>query len=99
MAIFRFVAVVSIVLGLMLLGADVVTFLERGGEPHIRTLGETWALFGGVSAEAFNAAVAAAAPAALSEGIAAILGLPAFASLLVLGTGLAFAFRQGVELE
>jgi hypothetical protein len=99
MAIFRFVAVVLIVLGLMLLGADVVTMLERGEEPHIRTLGDVWALFSGLSVEAFNALIVEGVPAPVSEGIVAGLGLPAFACFLGLGVVLAFLFRQSVELE
>ena len=45
MAFFRFFALILIVLGLMLLGADVVTMLESGQEPVLRTLENVWALF------------------------------------------------------
>lgn len=94
MVMFRFVAVVLIVLGLMLLGADVVTMLERGGEPHLRTLAEVWALFSASGVEAFRTWTAQDFPAPLPDGIATILDLPAFTLFLILGVGLAFLFRQ-----
>ncbi len=98
MVVFRFVAVVLIVLGLMLLGADVVSMLERGGEPHLRTLAEVWALFSASGVEAFRTWIAQDFPAPFPDGIATILDLPAFAALLVLGVALAFLFRQSDEL-
>ncbi|MCE9523140.1 MAG: hypothetical protein K8S25_12010 [Alphaproteobacteria bacterium] len=98
MAVFRFMAVVLIVLGLMLLGADVVSMLERGGEPHVRSLFEIWALFSATGVEAFKAWVADGLPQPLPDGITTVLGLPAFGCFLVLGVGLAFLFRQSEEL-
>ena len=98
MAVFRFIAVVLIVLGLMLLGADVLTMLKQGGEPHVLTLAEVWALFSASGVEAFKAWVDAGLPQPLPDGIATILGLPAFACFLVLGVGLAFLFRQSEDL-
>ena len=99
MTVFRFFAVVSIVLGLMLLGADVVTMLERGGEPHVRTLAEVWALFSASGVAAFNAWIATGLPQPLPDGIATAMGLPAFACFLTLGVGLALVFRQSEELS
>jgi hypothetical protein len=99
MVVFRFIAVVSIVLGLMLRGADVVTMLERGDEPHVRTLGEVSALFGASGVEAFNAWIATGLPQPLSDGVATVVGLPAFVCFLVLGVVLAFLFRQSAELH
>jgi hypothetical protein len=98
MVVFRFVAVVLIVVALMLLGADVVSMLERGGEPHVRTLGEVWALFSATGAEAFRSWVPGAFPSPLNDGIITVLDLPAFAIFLVLGVGLAFLFRQSEDI-
>lgn len=99
MIIFRFIAVVLIVLGLMLLGADVVTMLERGAEPHVRTLAEIFALFGGPATDAPSAGLSEVLPQPVSDGITATLALPAFACFLGLGVVLAFLFRQTVEAE
>jgi hypothetical protein len=99
MIIFRFIAVVLIVLGLMLLGADVVTMLERGVEPHVRSLAEIFALFGGPATDAPGAGLGEVLPPSVAEGIAATMALPAFACFLGLGVVLAFLFRQTVEPE
>ena len=58
MAVFRFIALVLIVLGLMLLGADVVTMLERGAEPQLRSLENIWALFSASGVESFKVWIA-----------------------------------------
>lgn len=94
MAIFRFIALVLIVLGLMLLGADVVTMLESGGEPRIRTLENVWALFSASGAESFKAWLPDILPAPVPEGFATFLGLPAFAVFGVIGVVLAVIFRE-----
>ncbi len=97
MAVFRFVALILIVLGLMLLGADVVSMLEKGGEPHLRSLGEVFGLFSAGGAPAIGTWVAESLPAPLNEGVATILMFPAFAVFGVLGVLLAVLFREREE--
>ena len=46
MAIFRFLSLVLIVVALMLLGADVVTTLEKGGVTVVRSFDQILMLFG-----------------------------------------------------
>lgn len=99
MAVFRFVAVVLIVLGLMLLGADVVTMLERGAEPRVRTLAEIFALFGAPGTEAPGSGIAEVLPQPLADGLVTTLSLPAFACFLGVGVVLAFLCRQTVDVE
>jgi len=94
MAIFRFVALILIVLGLMLLGADVVTMLESGGEPHLRSVADVWGLFTATGVASFQAWIANALPSPLPDGIAAFLGLPAFAVFGAVGVILAVIFRE-----
>jgi cytochrome bd-type quinol oxidase subunit 2 len=94
MAMFRFIALVLIVLGLMLLGADVVTLLERGAEPHLRSLEDVWALFSASGVAAFKAWLPDLLPAPVPEGIATFLGWPAFAVFGVTGVILAVIFRE-----
>lgn len=98
MAVFRFIALVLIVLGLMLLGADVVTMLESGAEPRLRSLEDIWALFSASGVEAFKAWIAEILPAPVPEGIATVLGLPAFAALGVVGVIMAVVFRERDDL-
>ena len=96
--LFRFIALVLIVLGLMLLGADVVALLERGTEPHVRSLGEVWGLFTATGVESFQAWIAGMAPAEVTDGFASLLALPAFAVFGVTGVILAVLFREREEL-
>jgi hypothetical protein len=98
MALFRFIALVLIVLGLMLLGADVVSLLENRNEPHTRSLQDIWALFSATGVESFKAWIAEILPAPLPDGIKAILGFPAFAVLGATGVILAVLFRERDDL-
>jgi cytochrome bd-type quinol oxidase subunit 2 len=97
MMVFRFIAVVLIVLGLMMLGADLVTMLERGGEPHIRTIGDVWALFSATGYETFSLWVSTGLPKPVADGVTTVLGLQAFAAFLVLGVVMAVLFRQSAD--
>lgn len=92
--IFRFVALVMIVLGLMLLGADVVTLLERGQEPHMRSLAEVVGLFSATGVASLQGMIASVAPGEIADGIASILAWPAFAIFGVIGVILALLFRE-----
>jgi cytochrome bd-type quinol oxidase subunit 2 len=92
--VFRFVALVLIVLGLMLLGADVVTLLERGTEPHMRSLAEVVGLFSATGVTSLQAWIAGLAPGAVADGVASILAWPAFAIFGVIGVILALLFRE-----
>jgi cytochrome bd-type quinol oxidase subunit 2 len=96
--LFRFIALVLIVLGLMLLGADVITLLEHGTEPHMRSLGEVWGLFTATGVASFQAWIAGLAPAPVSDGFASLLAWPAFAVFGVTGVILAVLFRERDEL-
>lgn len=93
---FRFVALVLIVLGLMLLGADVVTLLERGSEPRMRSLADVWGLFTATGVASFQAWITGMVPE-LGEGLASMLALPAFAVFGVTGVILAVLFRERDE--
>ena len=80
-------------------GADVVTLLERGQEPHMRSLAEVWGLFTATGVESFQAWIAGLAPAPVSEGFASFLAWPAFAVFGVTGVILAVLFRERDELS
>jgi cytochrome bd-type quinol oxidase subunit 2 len=92
--LFRFIALILIVLGLMLLGADVVTLLERGQEPHMRSLAEVVGLFSATGVTSLQGMIAGFAPGAVADGVASILAWPAFAVFGVMGVILALLFRE-----
>jgi cytochrome bd-type quinol oxidase subunit 2 len=94
MAVFRFIALVLIVLGLMLLGADVITMLERGSEPQLRSLENIWSLFSASGVESFKVWIGEILPAPVPDAILAFLSLPAFAVFGVVGVILAVIFRE-----
>lgn len=97
MILFRFIALILIVLGLMFLGADVVTMLESGKEPVLRTLENVWGLFTATGVQSFKFWFAGLVPDPVNEALAAILSLPAFAVLGVTGVFLAIVFRERDE--
>ena len=97
MALFRFIALILIVLGLMLLGADVVTMLESGKEPTLRTLENVWSLFTATGVASFKAWFAGMVPSPVMDGFNAILSLPAFVVFGVTGIIVAILFRERDE--
>lgn len=97
MAFFRFIALILIVLGLMLLGADVVSMLESGQEPVLRTLESVWSMFTATGVESFKVWLSGMVPAVAMEIFNAVLALPAFAVFGVVGILLAVVFRERDE--
>ncbi len=97
MAFLRFVALILIVLGLMLLGADVISMLESGQEPALRTLESVWGLFTATGVESFKVWFAELVPAIVIDIFNAVLSLPAFAVFGVFGILLAVIFRERDE--
>jgi hypothetical protein len=88
----RLISLVLIVSALMLLGADAVTSLERGGDIYIRSTGQIWALFDKISIEAFKAWSANTLPGFLAKGVYSVLAVPGWGITGVPGVILAFVF-------
>ncbi len=86
----RLISLVLIAVGIMLLGADLVTSLEKGGHLTVRTVEEVWKLLDAGGPAAFLAAL----PSWLASLVQAILGLWAFAVAGVPGIILAFLFGR-----
>ncbi len=86
----RFVSLILIALALMLLGADVVTSLDKGGEITVRSIEQVWALFSKGGVEAFQAWMGHVPPAPVARGIETVLALPGWAVSGVLGVLLNF---------
>ena len=94
MAIFmRLVSLVLIVTALMLLGADAISSLERGGELTVRSLGAIWGLFDGARLEAFKSWVQNHQPG-MAQAVYSFLALPGWAPTGELGVILAFVFGR-----
>ncbi len=96
--LFRFISLILIVVALMLLGADVVTSLEKN-EITVRTIEQVWALAGKGGLTAFKAWVQAALPGPLPNWIYSILNMWAFGVSGVLGVILAFLFGRRHVVE
>ncbi len=96
--VLRFVSLVLIVVALMLLGADMITSLEKHGQITVRSLDQVWALVSRSGLAGFRAWLAQSLPSPVPAWIGAVLGLPAWALSGVLGVVLAFLLgRRPVE--
>ena len=99
MAIFmRLVSLILIVSALMLLGADTITSLERGGEITVRSLGTVWAIIDSDGLTHFKDWVQHYLPF-LAQGIYSSLALPGWAVTGVIGVLLAFVFGRKLGPE
>src|SRR5476649_937964 len=91
--VMRLVSLVLIVVALILLGADAVTSLERGGELTVRSLGTVWAFIDNDGLTNFKNWVQHYLPF-LAQGVYSSLALPGWAITGVVGVILAFIFGR-----
>ena len=99
MAVFmRLVSLILIVAALMLLGADAVTSLEKGGEVTVRSLDTVWGLLSPATLNGFKAWVQNHA-AASAQAVYSALALPGWSITGVLGVILAFVFGRKLGPE
>jgi hypothetical protein len=96
--IMRLVSLVLIVIALMLLGADAVTSLEKGGYVTVRSLGTVWALFDKPSLDAFKSWIQNHA-AFMAQFTYSALALPGWSVTGVIGVILAFTFGRKLGPE
>lgn len=94
----RLISLILIVIALMLLGADAVSSLERGGELVVRSLGTVWGILNQHSLDAFKSWVQNHTPS-LAQGVYSFLALPGWAATGVLGVILAFVFGRRLGPE
>ncbi len=87
MAAFRFIAWVLVALAVALLGADAVTSLETGA-PVMRSTADVLTLFG-----LDGAAIVENSPGGVAQALGAVLGLPLWGVLGVVGVVLTLVFR------
>ena len=96
--VMRLVSLILIVSALMLLGADTITSLERGGEITVRSLGTVWAIIDNAGLNHFKDWVQHYLPF-LAQGIYSSLALPGWAVTGVIGVLLAFIFGRKLGPE
>jgi lipopolysaccharide export LptBFGC system permease protein LptF len=94
----RLISLILIVIALMLLGADAVTSLERGGELTVRSLGTIWGLLHHASLDSFKSWVQNRLPF-MAQGVYSALALPGWAATGVIGVILAFVFGRKLGPE
>ena len=93
----RYFSLVLIVIALMLLGADVMTSLEKG-EITVRSLAQVWAMGDKASLDGFKAWLEHTLPSGLANAGEAFLNVYSWLPFGVLGVVLEFAFgRRGHE--
>jgi hypothetical protein len=96
--VMRLVSLLLIVIALMLLGADAVTSLERGGELTVRTLDRVWSILHPASLNQFKDWVQNHA-SFMAHMVYSTLALPGWAATGVLGVILAFLFGRRLGAE
>lgn len=96
---FRFISLVLIVIGLMLLGADLISTLEHGGQVVIRSLDHVWTAINPASIDGMKVWLDHHAPAFAAHGVDSFLATPGWAVFGVLGVILAFVFGRRSPME
>jgi hypothetical protein len=89
--VFRLVSLVLIIVALFLLGADMITSLERGGQLMVRSLAQVWAV---VNPESLGAVHHWLATHGGSAWLDSFLALPGWGVTGVLGVLFAFLFGR-----
>jgi hypothetical protein len=94
MAVFmRLVSLILIVIALLLLGADAITSLERGGQLTVRSLGAIWEMIDKTHLDGFKDWVQNTRPG-MAQSVYSFLALPGWAATGVLGVIFAFLFGR-----
>jgi hypothetical protein len=96
--VMRLVSLVLILSALMLLGADAVTSLEKGGEITVRSLDAVWSIIDDDGLNNFKNWVQHSLPF-LAQGVYSALALPGWAVTGVLGVIVAFVFGRKLGPE
>jgi hypothetical protein len=92
--VLRFISLILIVLALLLLGADIVTSLEKGGQITVRSIEQVWGLFSKGGVVSFKTWLEHTLPVPLPGWIEAVLRIPAWGLSGVIGVFLAFLFGR-----
>jgi hypothetical protein len=93
-AVLRFISLLLIVAALMLLGADIISTLEKNGQFTVRSIEQVWAMLSKSSVDGFKAWLEHTMPTPMPSWIEAILRVPAWGFVGVLGVIFAFLFGR-----
>jgi hypothetical protein len=93
-AAMRFLSLVLIVLGLMLLGADVIASLEKGGEITVRSLDQVWMMINAPSDLVFHGWLQRTIPQPGAQWVETVMGFWSWAVIGLPGVILAFLFGR-----
>lgn len=94
MALFRLIAVIFIVAGLMVVGYDVIASMQAGQGFRAISLQDTWRLFSESSLTGFTQWYTMKVPNPGPSIIGSIMSFPAFAVLGVFGVLLGLLFQR-----
>ena len=92
--VFRFISLILIVVAIALLGADIVTSLEHGGQITVRSIDQVWAILGKGGDAAFKSWVGRNFPSFLASWTYSVMALPGWGVTGVVGVILAFLFGR-----
>jgi hypothetical protein len=95
-AVLRFISLFLIVIALMLLGADIISSLDKG-VITVRSIEQIWSMLSRGGADAFKAWLEHTLPSPLPGGIETLLTVPAWGLTGVLGVILAFLVGRRPE--
>ncbi len=99
MAVFmRLISLVLVVIALLLLGADAVSSLEKGGELTVRSLDTVWSIIDAASLERFKAWLHDHAPG-IAQPVYSFMSSPGWGVTGVVGVLLAFVFGRRLGPE
>ncbi len=90
----RFLSLIFLVAGLALMGADLITSMDRGGQPYLRSIAQVWALVDPAGIAPFKDWIGHQAPWA-SRGVEIALTLWGWAVVGGLGVILNFLSGRG----
>jgi hypothetical protein len=96
LAALRLISLVLIVVALMLLGADVLTSLEKGGVITVRSIDQVWMIVDKAGDASFKAWMIKAVPGFVVSAFNTVIALPGWAVSGVIGVILAFIFGRRV---
>jgi len=92
--VFRFISLILIVVAIALLGADIITSLEHGGQITVRSIDQVWAILGKGGDVAFKSWVGRNFPSFLASWTYSVMALPGWGVTGVVGVILAFLFGR-----
>ena len=92
--VLRFISLILIVIALLLLGADIVSSLEKGGQITVRSIEQIWSLLDKSGVIAFKAWAEHTLPSPMPAWIESMLRVWAWAFAGLIGVFLAFLFGR-----